>query len=533
MAAHGDLDENSIAEIVDGAEGMSTLDAAELKRMVTAFEKKVRINEKNRMKFPDQPDKFMDSELELDEAVGELQVVAGAPELYSDMVKMGLMQTILGLIPHENTDISVSAIALLHEITDPETAVEADDPVMLVDALVKNSLFELMVQNLKRLDEAVEEDQQGVHDTMGVIENLVELEPVVVDIICQKTEILPWLTERLREKRKPLRNRIYVSEILSILLQNSPANQKKFAQQKDSVGKLLEVVAAYKRKDPQNSEEEEFVENAFDVLCNVLLLPEGQEFFLKDEGLELLIIMIKEKKFARRRALKVLDFALNGNPVNCERWVEILGLKTLFSAFMKKSGSKASEEQEDEEHAVSTIVNLLKSLHGDSLKRVLNKFLEDNHAKVERLIELHIKYNRKVAGAHIVGMGENDEDAKENAYMARLDSGLFVLQLTDLILATIIIKARDSVKDKAMMMLQQRDIPLSRILSTLREYQDNLGEDSEDANAFVSDLLSRFAEFVDDGEEQDTEKSQAGDMPPPDMPPPSMPPPRDTGDAVD
>ena len=30
-------------------------------------------------RYPDQPEKFMDSEIELDEAINELQVIAGAP----------------------------------------------------------------------------------------------------------------------------------------------------------------------------------------------------------------------------------------------------------------------------------------------------------------------------------------------------------------------------------------------------------------------------------------------------------------------
>jgi len=109
--------------------------------------------------------------------------------------------------------------------------------------------------------------------------------------------------------------------------------------------------------------------------------PTAKEMFRKGEGLELMIIMIKEKKFARRRALKVLDYGLNSDVTNCERFVEILGLKTLFSAFMKRS-KKVIEEKEDEEHAVGCIAHLLKALTGENLKRVLHKFVEDDHAKV-------------------------------------------------------------------------------------------------------------------------------------------------------
>jgi len=239
------------------------------------------------------------------------------------------------------------------------------------------------------------------------------------------------------------------------------------------------VVAAFKRKDPQTAEEEELVENSFDVLCSSLMLPEFKEHFRKGEGLELMVIMIKEKKFVRRRALKVLDFALNGNPVNCERFVEILGLKTLFSAFMKRCKGKASEEMEDEEHVVTAISHLLKGLQGESFKRALHKFVEDDHAKVDRLVELHIKYNLKVQGATITGMGNDEEDAANAAYLARLDSGLMVLQLTDFIIAMIFVKGRSSARERVQMLLEQRDIPMSRLCDTLQEYMENFDNEEK------------------------------------------------------
>jgi len=48
----------------------------------------------------------------------------------------------------------------------------------------------------------------------------------------------------------------------------------------------------------------------------------------------------RSKKLSRKSALKVIDFALSGHPDNCHYFVEILGLKTLFAAFMKKGNKK-------------------------------------------------------------------------------------------------------------------------------------------------------------------------------------------------
>lgn len=115
----------------------------------------------------------------------------------------------------------------------------------------------------------------------------------------------------------------------------------------------------YRRSDPTDPEEEEFMENSFDALCSALAEPELKASFLEAEGVELMVICMKEKKLARSRSIKVcflpfsfllegndgvdgilgwqvLDHALSGpeGSDNCERFVEALGLKTLFAAFV-------------------------------------------------------------------------------------------------------------------------------------------------------------------------------------------------------
>lgn len=78
------------------------------------------------------------------------------------------------------------------------------------------------------------------------------------------------------------------------------------------------------------------MENIFDALCSSLSSPLVKLAFLDGEGVELCVIMMKEKKLSRTRAIKTLDHALGGRagiPL-CEKFVELLGLKTLFSAFM-------------------------------------------------------------------------------------------------------------------------------------------------------------------------------------------------------
>lgn len=39
------------------------------------------------MKYCDEPDKFMDSEVELDDVVKRMMIIAGSPELYPDLAR--------------------------------------------------------------------------------------------------------------------------------------------------------------------------------------------------------------------------------------------------------------------------------------------------------------------------------------------------------------------------------------------------------------------------------------------------------------
>jgi hypothetical protein len=52
------------------------------------------------------------------------------------------------------------------------------------------------------------------------------------------------------------------------------------------------------------------------------------------QGVELMILILKQKRPIRMGALKALDYALTNCPAACERFVDMLGLKSLFGLFM-------------------------------------------------------------------------------------------------------------------------------------------------------------------------------------------------------
>ena len=49
----------------------------------------------------------------------------------------------------------------------------------------------------------------------------------------------------------------------------------------------------YRKKDPVNAEETEFMENVFDTLCSTLGEPENKKLFLDSEGIDLMVLMLK------------------------------------------------------------------------------------------------------------------------------------------------------------------------------------------------------------------------------------------------
>jgi beta-catenin-like protein 1 len=61
----------------------------------------------------------------------------------------------------------------------------------------------------------------------------------------------------------------------------------------DALNTLLTSLSAYRKKDPQDADDIEKMENIFDALCSLLIDPESKAAFRESEGLELMLLMIK------------------------------------------------------------------------------------------------------------------------------------------------------------------------------------------------------------------------------------------------
>merc|ERR1712048_940077 len=199
------------------------------------------------------------------------------------------------------------------------------------------------------------------------------------------------------------------------------------------------------------------------------------------------------------------DHALRHCPVNCQIFVDKLGLKVLFAMFMKK-GPKAKTKAaglESEEHVTSIIQSLSRYCTGTAVARVLNKFTENRFEKLERLLEMHEEYNRSVQEADRARLNgemqkidrELEVDDEEQLFLDRCDAGLFTLQQIDIILVRLANMGNRQVADEISKLLDVKGVPIKQVLETVQGYCDHLDDSArqehEDLMTYAQAIAKR------------------------------------------
>ena len=443
----------------------------------------------------------MVSEADLDADIKSLSILAEHSELYDEFAKLGCVGSLVSLLSHENTDIAIAAIEVIGELTDEDVEAEEEQWRSLVDSMLDADLVDLLTQNLSRLNEKDEADRSGVYHVLNVVENL-SSQASIAERIGQKSDVLSWLLTRIQRQETPLgQNKQYAAEVLAILLQASAKNRSRFVGL-EGVDALLQLLSAYRKRDPpKDSDEEEYVENLFDALTCLVDEPEGKEKFIEAEGIELCLIMLREGKMSKARALRVLDHALGGSTgaATCERFVEAIGLKTVFGMFMKKH-----ENRETMEHILGIFSSLLRLLSGGSAGRIrtLAKFVEKDYEKIAKLVTLRREVAERVSAvekaiqAERRALSREDQEDMEGEWLSRrFDAGLFSVQTIDIILAWLI--AEDAGAGKRIKsLLQERDEGYEIIRGTLQEQLDGLGREPGGVDKDIQEMLTALLQFV-------------------------------------
>lgn len=122
----------------------------------------------------------------------------------------------------------------------------------------------------------------------------------------------------------------------------------------------------------------------------------------------------------------------------------------------KKNKNRLLTNDQHEEYVCSIIASMLRNCKGAQRQRLLSKFIENDFEKVDRLMELHLKYLEKVENfdaqieqdKQINESLEDFEDENDAIYVKRLSGGLYTLQLIDYIILEISVSSSDSAKIK-------------------------------------------------------------------------------------
>lgn len=250
------------------------------------------------------------------------------------------------------------------------------------------------------------------------------------------------------------------------------------------------------------------MENLFNVLTSIVEEPVGKTKFLEAEGTELCLLLVRDGKTSKNRALKVLDHVCgyaaappsNTTPPHiaaCEALIAARGLKPLFSTFMKTKRPDLAQT----EHILGLFASLLRSLPGnsDARFRLLAKFLENEYAKISKLLALRRDYATRLAvmdrtlEAQMSGLSAQErEEVEVENIPSRLSEGLYALQCIDATLAWLV--AEDNGARKAIVKgLADTDESLASVKGTLKAQLDGVLE----VEAAEREVLEALVGFLD------------------------------------
>ncbi|KAI1850395.1 hypothetical protein JX266_004253 [Neoarthrinium moseri] len=497
--------QREILDYVDDADGQlnfkeEKIDVPWLRRTALNFEKRISKNAEQRAKFEDDPSKFIQSEADLDADIKALSILAEHPDLYPEFARLGCVGSLVGLLAHENSDIAIDVLEILNELTDEDVPAEDAQWGALIDAALEVDLLGLLLSNLERLDEKEEVDRNGIYHALNICENLCS-RTATAERICAQESLVNWLLRRIQAKESPVgQNKQYAAEILAILVQSSAKNRARLAGL-DAVDIMLQLIAPYRRRDPEKgAEEEEYMENLFEALTCIADEPEGKTKFVEAEGVELCLLMLKEGKLSKMASLRLLDHATGGpsGAEVCTKMVEAGGLKSMFTLFMKKNNDGQTSE-----HLISIFSSMLRLLPANSAERIrtLAKFVEKDYEKTVKLVRLRRDYASRVSSvdgsirAEQARMSAEEKDEMADEWFSRrLDAGLFSLQTIDVVLAWLAAEdggARNKIKG----LLAEQDETLAVVKQTIEEQMEGMDGENQDTKD-TRDMLTTLAQFL-------------------------------------
>jgi beta-catenin-like protein 1 len=423
-------------------------------------------------------------------------IAADANQFYPILLETStcdLAADILGpLLQHVNTDVTKSTINLFLEWLDPALLIDDErdsvvEPVLqLASTLLQEGILDLVLANLGRFlaeeeisnqDDSKEDDDvgRGVWDILQLLEHLIDMETMLASgsssaprstlsknglslgaYLASQSTLFGWLFGILDEDKSESVASRYQERALEILALLAPVEDVHIALEDwtkippyssvlvedsgnvsssdslDAIEILLQIVGGFRKRQPETSEEVDFLENCALVVNSALTYStRNRSAFLEAQGVELVARCLKERVHAAGVTLQWLDVPGTDASVNlqtCERIVQAQLLKYLFPLWMGKSlpvqappvASSPKKQkywkQQIYQNTIRIVYSLTRHLTPDSPQdaqaRLVTKFASDA-AKIERLVHFLIVYDDKARTAEYKFFRSDVEDTLE------------------------------------------------------------------------------------------------------------------------
>lgn len=247
-----------------------------------------------------------------------------------------------------------------------------------------------------------------------------------------------------------------------------------------------------------------YVENLFDILCLSLHgHPANQQRFAAHDGLQLMLTMIRRNTYAKSAAFKAIDYAVLECTRNCELLVDEGGLKTVFGQLMFNPTTKKerADQTANELHLLEIIAQLFLHCADVRYLRLRRKFEEQDFIKVDRTVELLVKYQSRVdeaeakhqsakvadataAGAAAAAASSSSAAPEDDAvvHARQSDHGLPHVEQASLILAFLATSGEGPLRTRVDQNLHQQDLAVTDLATTLQRYVRMMGESTESTN---------------------------------------------------
>jgi len=289
--------------------------------------------------YPEDPIKFLESEILLNQSIKNLNQISSFPHFYIILVRKEALKDVRALLTHENIDIVKTTINLIRALTKVD-AIEGNNDSLSVFSLfeefLENETLNLLLENLSRLNREKEDDSQAIYAILAVFDNYANVDEEYCLLIVKKCDLFSKLFHLMQTQRNLDENKMYSAEVMSIYIQIGAEDV--ITSWVDCLGieKSLKLIMVYENHIVFTTEENEYLSNLVNIIANGLMTRTAKnKLSLSTRAIPILLEFINKKKLLKQSALKCLDIGLNQNRDSCFKLVEEGGLKIIFSAFMK------------------------------------------------------------------------------------------------------------------------------------------------------------------------------------------------------